>query len=237
MIDLALKEFEAGNFREARVHFQQAHQIFPNARTLRALGKTEYELKNLPTAISYLEQALQATARPLTPPQRAELEELIASARSQVARYVFLPVPADALLMIDGEPARLDDRNSVVLVAGDHFLEARASGYHSQGRRLHVVGKVNATIGIELRPVTVDAPETQAAADLPVEASAPTLPAPAEPPPRKKRWLLWTGIAGVVVAGAAVGLALGLRDPEQQDASGGSTGIVIPVPPAAGRSN
>ncbi len=216
----------------AREHFQQAHKIFPNARTLRALGKTEYELKNFPAAISYLEQALKTTARPLTGDQREEAEQLLDSARSQVARYVFVLLPADARVMIDGAPANLDSQNAVALVAGDHFLEAHASGYHSQGRRLHVVGKVDGMVRLELRPVPAPGPEVAVAEEEPAPPPPPppVAPPPQEDKPLRKKWWLWTGIAGVVIAGAAAGLVLGLRDPKQQEPSGGSTGIVITVP-------
>ena len=53
-VETALAEFEAGNYAEARSQLFKAHSIFPNARTLRALGKAEYELKNYREAIDYL---------------------------------------------------------------------------------------------------------------------------------------------------------------------------------------
>ncbi len=230
-VDQALQEFEAGNFAAAREHFQQAHKIFPNARTLRALGKTEYELKNLPVAIRYLDQALKATVRPLTGPQRSEIEQLLDSARSQVARYVFILVPADAALMIDGAPANLDERNATVLAAGDHFLEGHANGYYARGQRLHVVGKQDGMVRIELRPVPTVPEATVAEDPAPLPPPVPP-PLPPQDKPLRKKWWLWTSIAGVVIAGAAVGLVLGLKDPKHQDPSGGSTGIVITVPRA-----
>lgn len=55
-VRLALGEFDAGNFAEAREHFRKAHSLDPNARTLRALGLVEFELRNYGEAANFLER-------------------------------------------------------------------------------------------------------------------------------------------------------------------------------------
>src|SRR4051794_4488041 len=63
-IDQALKEHERGNFVEARELLRVAHKAFPNARTLRGLGKVEFELRNYGDSVAYLRQALESQVRP-----------------------------------------------------------------------------------------------------------------------------------------------------------------------------
>lgn len=43
-IDTALQEMGLGNYEEAREQFARAHALSPNARTLRGLGISEFEL-------------------------------------------------------------------------------------------------------------------------------------------------------------------------------------------------
>ncbi|HKO94285.1 MAG TPA: hypothetical protein VJU61_24195, partial [Polyangiaceae bacterium] len=71
VVSEALQEFEAQNFEESRSLFHRAHVLFPNARTYRGLGFTEFELRHYPAAIEYLEAALSSSVRPLTADLRA----------------------------------------------------------------------------------------------------------------------------------------------------------------------
>ena len=41
----AMAEYELGNWTEARALFEQAHELNPNARTLRAIGLCAFEEK------------------------------------------------------------------------------------------------------------------------------------------------------------------------------------------------
>ena len=45
-INAAIADFEAGRFEQARTHFAEAHALSPSARTLRALGMVEFELRH-----------------------------------------------------------------------------------------------------------------------------------------------------------------------------------------------
>jgi tetratricopeptide (TPR) repeat protein len=65
MVGLAFREYELGNYAEARAGFLEAHRLSPSARTYRALGMVEYELKNYGDAIERLRQALSCV-RPST---------------------------------------------------------------------------------------------------------------------------------------------------------------------------
>jgi hypothetical protein len=221
-IDLALAEFERGNFAEAREEFLRAHKIFPNARTLRAMGKAEFELKSYVDAQTHLSLALASQVRPLTSAQRSEAEALLERARQHVGRYTFVLVPDEAELTLDGSPAPLDSTRSLTLGEGSYQLALRAEGYTPLRRDLRVVGGVDKRLTLELSPVVSELPP-------PVSPAARTRAAPtrSDARPLRRQWWLWTGLAAVVVAGAAVGLVLALREPSPRQASGGSTQVVI----------
>jgi tetratricopeptide (TPR) repeat protein len=76
-VQLALREFGLGNYAEARTLLRDAHGLYANARTLRALGMVEYELKNYPACVAYLEQALSSQERPLSAEHRKGADELM----------------------------------------------------------------------------------------------------------------------------------------------------------------
>lgn len=186
-------EMYRGKFPEARASFHEAHRIFPNARTLRSLGKAEFELDNYIESIEYLEQSLASTARPLTAEMREDVTKLLAIARGLVTTLWLVTKPGDATVTLDGTAVTLDDRGRIPLVVGKHELTVRAPGYMTSRRKLDVES----------------GPETRVEVTL-----MPTIPARAESSALYERWWFWVA-AGVAVAGAIVaGVAL---------ASGGKT--------------
>ena len=102
-ITMGLEEFELGHYAEARARLLEAHRMLPSARTLRGLGKVEYELRHYGAAIEYLRSALKSQARPLTLAQRKEVEDLIEKARGYSATITLDLSPPDARLSLDGE--------------------------------------------------------------------------------------------------------------------------------------
>lgn len=218
-IDQALAEFERGEFSAAREEFLRAHKMFPNARTLRALGKVEYELRSYVDAETHLALSLASQVRPLTGAQRVETEQLREHARRHVARYTFVTEPASAELTLDGSVPPLDARRSVRLNEGEYQLEARADGFLPAQRSLMVEGGVDGSIVLALTPAPSEA----------LIASGPATHPNAEAASGRSKWWLWSGLAVLVVAGAVTGTVLALREPGQAHATGGSTGIVIPL--------
>jgi tetratricopeptide (TPR) repeat protein len=216
-IDLALAEFERGNFVEAREQFLRAHKIFPNARTLRALGKAEFELKSYADAVTHLELALGSSIRPLTSQQRIETQVLLERASRHLARYTFVTAPTDAELTLDGAPPVLDARHSLLLREGAYTLDVRADGYMPLQRNLQVTGGIDERLSLELTPLATELP----APVLPVEQEH------TEARPLRRKWWLWTGLAAVVVAGAATAVVLSLQKPDPAEPSGGSTGVAL----------
>jgi tetratricopeptide (TPR) repeat protein len=209
--DLGFQEFEQGNYAEARARFLEAHRLWPNARSLRALGQCEYELRNYVAAIDLLQQALASAVRPLLGESRTDAEQLLRQARAYVARYQLETKPRDVRILIDGVDTVLDASGAVLLGVGPHILEVQAEGYQPRRRELQVEGNADRLIPIELQPVT-----RRAAIDPHDE-------------PLHKKWWLWASVATVVAAGVATGLAVALHHPEPEPASGGSSGIVINV--------
>lgn len=233
-IEAALQEFEAGNFAESRAQFLKAHGIFPNARTLRALGKAEYELKNYREASSYLTQALESRVRPLTPDQRAETQRLLEAARGYVGHYAIAVRPPDAKVLLDGTAISLGSDGQLALNVGDHTLAVEAEGYLPERRKLRVTGGGREHLLIELKPAVAEsAPTSLPQPTLPESTSA----SPATPvhddraaTPLRRKWWLWTGVIAAVAGGTAAVVYLSLREPEQRAPTGGSSGLDVPVP-------
>ena len=73
----AVHELELGNFAEAREQFRRAHAVSPNARTLRGLGVTEFELRNYGESAELLQQALDSDVKPLEGKLRSDAEKLL----------------------------------------------------------------------------------------------------------------------------------------------------------------
>jgi hypothetical protein len=205
-IQLGSQEFEAGNYAEARSQFTRAHQRFPNARTLRALGMVEFELKNYGECIELLRAALASNTRPLEPSQRKDAEALLSRARGYVARVNLELEPDVATVLMDGVPVKLENGRTLVVQVGDHVLEFRAPGRLAEKRLVKVSGGEERTLHVVL-PAPENAAKTSGSA-----VGAPLEPAQApnkeRTPLYKKPWL-WV-VVGVVVAGAAAGTAIAL---------------------------
>jgi tetratricopeptide (TPR) repeat protein len=194
-VSLGLDEFERRNYAEARARFLEAHQIYPNARSLRALGAVEYDLQNYAECIEYLQSALASELRPLQGKLRSETEELLNLARGYVATYTFVLEPADAQLELDGEHMKLRPDGTLLIEVGDHQLGVQAAGHVSTRQALRVAGRSDQTMRITLVAL-VKHEEVKAE-------------------PVYKKWWLWT-LVGVVAAGGVAGLAIGLSGREKE---------------------
>ncbi|MEY4580821.1 MAG: hypothetical protein RL701_5524, partial [Pseudomonadota bacterium] len=162
LVQQALHEYQLGNFSEAKVFFQRAHALSPNARTLRGLGMSAYELRNYVDAISFFEQALSSQQRPLTAQMEAEVTQLLGQARSFVAHLDIRVDPASAELRIDTRSVKRDADGTVALDPGAHEIVVEAAGYESATRtlrtngaetlKLHIALHAEGTAGAPLQP-------------------------------------------------------------------------------------
>ena len=154
----ALVEWDAGRWAEARALFQRAHELQPNARTLRGIGMSAFEMRQYVEAIRFLTASLTEPERPLTERQRSQVEELLARARAFLGHYRLIPSVASAQIVVDDMP--IDDIGDLWLDLGSHTIVARAVGYEPLHRRLEVRGGEDEVLQLELMPLRVggDAP-------------------------------------------------------------------------------
>lgn len=151
-VALAVAEYEAGRWAEARALFLVAHGFRPNARTWRALGMTAYALRQYPDAVRELAAALVDRRDPLAPPLRQEARDLLERANAFVGCYRVRLDPAEARLRIDGAEARLERNGALLLSVGPHQLEVDADGYRQAGRPIFVEGRDGEVLSFRLLP-------------------------------------------------------------------------------------
>jgi hypothetical protein len=218
-ITLGLAEFDEKNFLEARAQFSRAHAIYPNARTSRALGMVNFELKDYVQSVRFLQEALSSRERPLDADKREKTDGLLKRALGYVARYR-LDLASETAVTVDGKPSQLHDGSELMLGVGEHVLEFRAADRITDKRTLNVQGGEQSTLRVRLLPNTASA-----------QGRRPAETGESEPnrrPLYKNPWL-WTAI-GVVLAGAAAGTAIALtREPKTtpMKPDTGTTGIVL----------
>lgn len=187
LVSEAIAEFDAGRYQESRALFMQAHQLFPNARTLRGLGMTEFELRNYAECIRNLDAALASQVRPLEGTLRDETERLLTRARAFVARISLTLSPPGARVAVDGIPVQVGAGQALLLSVGEHVLDVQADGYAAERRVLSLKSSGDQALTIQLRSLSGAAqPSPQPLAQpAPVAQRAPASARPltALPPP------------------------------------------------------
>jgi hypothetical protein len=166
----AVSEFDASRWAEARALFEQAHELFPSARTLRGLGMCAFELREYDHAIRILSEALTDDRRPLSRRQSTQVQDLITRARAFIGRWRVTLEPPEAILTVDDAPAEPNEAGELVLGVGAHTLEATLDGYLVERRRIEVHGGEELEIALIMRPAP--AAERLARASTPTEPIA-----------------------------------------------------------------
>jgi len=203
-IDRAVAAYEAGDYAKAHQHFAAAHEISPNARTLRGLGKAEFELRNYGKSLSYLEASLSAQQKPLDDRLREEVSTLAARARAYVGELHVSVEPGTATVSIDGVKVASGPEASLSLLIGDHMLEFHAIGHLPETRSVRIAAGQRTSVHVAL------ATPRASAEPLPMARATPARPVKDSGSPAWRRTWLWAAV-GVVAAGAAVGLLFGLQ--------------------------
>jgi hypothetical protein len=231
----AVEQFDRGNYERARALFTEAHQLFPNARTLRGLGMVAYTARDYVQAVPLLESAIASQVKPLDAELLAEARDVIARCRAFIGVVRVKLAPSNAKLLVNAAPAAVGPDGLLSLNPGSYEIEAHAPGYLSSTRLLRV--EPGATLDLDLtlprdasRDVPVPQPTAAAAASkpklqpapAPASGPAPT-PAPApladasvpQPEPESTAsiapWIL-AGVSGAVAAGGGVLLGVALND-------------------------
>jgi tetratricopeptide (TPR) repeat protein len=206
LVEKGLQEYELGNFSEAKAFFQQAHRLSPNARTLRGLGMTAYEMRRYVEAIGYFELALASNERALTTQLRTEVTQLLSQARSFVAKLNLAVTPGDAQLRLDTREVVRDKDGSILLDPGVHELLIEAPKHEPVTRSIRSDGGEALTLVINLRNTEA----SPAIEGTPVElAPTPALAAGSEPTPALARESS-TGPYVMIGVSAAVAIAGGV---------------------------
>jgi hypothetical protein len=212
LVQRGVAQYQQGHWHEARGLFEQAHQLQPNARTLRGLGMTSYQLGEFVQALGFFEQSLVSPQRPLGPDLRTEVTRYLREAERLVARLQLQIEPEHATVTIDGAATRPNDDSVILLEAGPHELSVHASGHVPLSRRL--VAKQGQEIYLQL---VLPAQETVAAAGAvlpppPSAARGMELGTVEEEPPLDESLapFVVVGVAGAVMVtgGVLLGVAL-----------------------------
>ena len=122
LVAQAVIEFDAGRFLESRALLLRAHELSPNARTLRGMGLAAFEAGRHALAVGDLQRALAEHRQPLTETQREEARQLLGEADAATGHFRLLDRPWGAALQVDGEPAVIDEQGWLVVDPGQHLL-------------------------------------------------------------------------------------------------------------------
>ncbi|MDB4975806.1 MAG: hypothetical protein JWN48_4147 [Myxococcaceae bacterium] len=206
-IDEALAEYELGGYLEARTLFARAHELYPNARTLRGLGLVSFELRRYAESAAFLEQALASKEKPIEGTMRDGVEQLLARARGFVATIEVALEPSDAAISVDGAKAVLQQGATLLLDGGKHELEFEAPGFLSEHRAYTVVGGERLQWNISLRSTGMHGDPSQRSED-----GGPTADlVPATPESRFRRAKV-ISMSMTAAALATTGVAVGMRE-------------------------
>ncbi len=152
MLEEAVSEYDAHRYEEARALFRRAHEISPNARTLRGIGMASFELREYIEALRSLEGSLVDKRRALTPTQRAQVEALIERTRAFVGRFFLKLSPKETIVRVDGAPGIVESDGSLLLSFGRHTLIAESPGSTSETREINVIGGERQELAFQLHP-------------------------------------------------------------------------------------
>jgi hypothetical protein len=221
LVDEGIREYRLHNFAEARSLLARAHELYPNARALRAIGMAEFELRHYRESAAALAASLASTERALDEQQRVETQQLLVRAENFLTHVSIQAEPWPTVVYVDGASTRLQPGSELVLEVGDHVLEFAAPGHLGERRQVRAVGGESLVMNLSLLPITVTPfalpqgpwkpePREQVAAP----AAAPVAPPIA--PSRSRRTWLWSS-AIVASAALAAGLGFGLSGRERDE--------------------
>jgi len=205
-VGAAVQEFAGGNWAEARALFKRAHDLSPNARTLRGMGMAAYELRLYVPALRELEGALRDTRKPLDAEQVEQAKKLIKLASAFVGRYRVVLEPANAVVSIDGSAAHFEPGQVLLLELGAHELSAIAPGFERGAVKFNTEGGEDKELPLQLL-AEAEAGVVPAAPPVPQEMETTTDDAaegPSDSGPNVAPWA-WVMVGTTAVFGGIAG--------------------------------
>jgi hypothetical protein len=143
--------FEAGAFREALDHFQEAYRLAPHPNVRVNIANCYDQLDRPIEALVHFEHFLTEADRP-PPAQRREVESAIARLRQRVGTLTLQITPDGAQITIDGtETRRAPVAEPVRVVAGSHTVEVQLDGYRTERQTVVVEGGGTARLALRLQ--------------------------------------------------------------------------------------
>lgn len=214
LVQKGLREYELGNFSEAKAFFQQAHQLSPNARTLRGLGMASYEMRRYVEAIDYFQRALASNERALTAAMRAEVAQLLRQARSFVTKLQLTVSPADAQVRLDTRDVARDEDGAILMDPGTHELVVEAPEHETVTRSIRSDGAEALTLAIHLRrsETSAEPAALELATAPPMAASAAQQPAALQASDNSLAPYVVIGVSAAVAVAGGVLLAVALSN-------------------------
>ena len=196
-IDEGLAEYDARRFEEARILFRRAHEISPNARTLRGIGMTSFELRDYVSAVHNLSAAVQDERKPLSSGKREHTLELLARSRMFVDVYILTVSPKNAQVLVDGNAPEYESDGTLMFGFGSHTIEVKAPGMVPRTLPLDVRGGQRKELSVSLEPAPV----------APTPGAPPVATATEPLPPTVSNggaiaWLIAGGGAALLAGGA-----------------------------------
>jgi tetratricopeptide (TPR) repeat protein len=198
----ALLEYDARHFEEARTLFRRAHDIEPNARTLRGIGMASFELRDYVVAVRALSAALVDTRKALTPEQREHTQGLLERSELFIDVFVLKSNPPDARVVIDGQSPEPEPDGTILLGFGSHIVEASKPGYLVRTFPIKVHGGERRELIVNLEHQSPPPmPPPSPVVPSPVAPVLPAAPTP-EAPSASAGWY-WGAGGAALLAGAA----------------------------------
>lgn len=219
----ALLEYDARHFEEARTLFRRAHDIEPNARTLRGIGMASFELRDYVVAVRALSAALVDTRKALTPEQREHTQDLLERSELFVDVFVLKINPPDARVVIDGQLLEPETDGTLRLRFGAHIVEASKPGYRVRTFPINVHGGERRELMVNLeRQSPLPLPPPSPGVPSPVAPDVPAAPAP-EAPSVSAAW--YWGAGGAALLGLAAGAWWIFEDAQLRSCRDSSDGL------------
>lgn len=143
--------FEAGAYREALDHFQEAYRLAPHPNVRVNIANCYDQLDRPIEALVHFEHFLTEADHP-PPAQRREVESAIARLRQRVGALTLQITPDGAQITIDGtETRRAPVAEPVRVVAGSHNVVVELDGYRTERQTVVVEGGGTARLALRLQ--------------------------------------------------------------------------------------